>query len=51
MDKHKIIAIVSIVVIASVVGFSFLNIYALETLELSRTNEMFRFFEMSNEGN
>lgn len=49
MDKHKIIAIVSIVVIASVVGFSFLNIYALETLELSRTNEMFRFFEMSND--
>ena len=48
MNKHKIIVIVSICVIVGVVGFSFSNIYALESLELSASNEMFRFFEMSN---
>lgn len=48
MDKTKIIAIISIFVIVGVVSFSFLNIYALENLELNGTKEVFRFFEMSN---
>lgn len=50
MEKQKIITIVAILVISSVVGFSFLNIYTLEKLELSGIDDVFRFYETSTGG-
>ncbi len=49
MERQKIITIVSILVIIGAVSFSFLNIYALEKLELSGIDNNFRFFVMSTD--
>ena len=49
MERQKIITIVSILVIFGTVTFSFLNIYALEKLELSGIDNNFRFFVMSTD--
>lgn len=50
MEKQKIITIVAILVISGVVGFSFLNIYTLEKLDLSGIDDVFRFYETSTGG-
>lgn len=47
MEKYKIITIVSVLVILSIVGFSILNIYALDQLQLGGIDGYFRFYEMS----
>lgn len=47
MEKQKVIGIVSIIAICVVIGYSLLNVYALEQLEFSGVDNLFRFFEMS----
>lgn len=47
MEKQKIISIVSIVILCVVISFPFVNIYALENLELRGMDNNFRLFEMS----
>jgi len=47
MEKYKIITIVSVLVILSIIGFSILNIYALDKLQLGGVDGYFRFYEMS----
>jgi hypothetical protein len=49
MERQKIITIVAVLVIFGTVTFSFLNIYALEKLELSGIDDNFRFFVMSTD--
>ena len=49
MERQKTIMIILILVISGTVIFSFLNIYALEKLDLSGIDDNFRFFEMSTD--
>lgn len=49
MEKHKIIVLVSIIIIISAAGYSLLNVFALEQLELGGIDNLFRFFEMSTD--
>lgn len=50
MNKHSIIVIISSLVIIGVVGNSIWNIYAVEQLQLSGDNGIFRYYEtMVNE--
>jgi hypothetical protein len=44
MEKHKIISIIAIIVIIGTVGYSLLNVYALEQLEFGGIDNLFRFF-------
>lgn len=48
MDKHKIIPIIALSVIIGILGFSFLNVYGLEKIELSGIKKDFRFYDLSN---
>lgn len=47
MEKQKIIGFVALVIIIGVVGYSLLNVYALEQLEISGIDNLFRFFSFN----
>ena len=51
MEKQKIIGLISIIIIVSTVGYSLVNVYALEQLELRGVDNLFRFFSMSTTDN
>ena len=44
MEKQKIISFVAIMIVVILVGYSLLNVYALEQLELGKSDDLFRFF-------
>ena len=44
MEKQKIISFVAIMIVVILVGYSLLNVYALEQLELGKNDDLFRFF-------
>ena len=48
MEKHKIVGFISMIIIVGVFGYSLLNIFTLEQLELGGEDNLFRFFEMSS---
>jgi len=45
MNKHSVIVIISIIVILGVVGNSIWNIYAVQQLQLSGNDGIFRYYE------
>lgn len=47
MEKQKIIGIVAIIIIIGTVGYSLLNVYALEQLEFGGIDNLFRFFSFN----
>ncbi|NNM03300.1 MAG: hypothetical protein HKP26_07065 [Nitrosopumilus sp.] len=49
MEKHTIIVLVSITIIIATFGYSLLNVFALEQIELGGIDNLFRFFEMSTD--
>lgn len=51
MEKQKIIVLASIIIIVSTAGYSLVNVYALEQLELRGVDNLFRFFVMSTTDN
>ncbi|QLH06336.1 hypothetical protein [Nitrosopumilus ureiphilus] len=44
MEKQKIISFIAIIIIIGTVGYSLLNVYALEQLEWGGRDNLFRFF-------
>ncbi len=46
MEKQKIISVIAIIIIIGTVGYSLLNVYALEQLEWSGNDNLFRFFSL-----
>ena len=46
MEKQKIISFIAITVILGTVGYSLLNVYALEQLEFGGIDNLFRFFSL-----
>ena len=46
MEKQKIIGFVAIMIIITIVGYSLLNVYALEQLEFSGKDDFFKFFSL-----
>lgn len=52
MNKHTIIVIVASIVIAGTIGYSVLNIFVLDQIKLSVSNqEKFRYYELINREN
>lgn len=51
MEKQKIIVLTSIIIIISTAGYSLVNVYTLENLELKGVDNLFRFFVMSTADN
>lgn len=46
MEKQKIISFIAITIILGTVGYSLLNVYALEQLEFGGIDNLFRFFSL-----
>ncbi|NND86545.1 MAG: hypothetical protein HKM23_04330 [Nitrosopumilus sp.] len=44
MEKQKIISFIAVIIIIGTVGYSLLNVYALEQLEWGGNDNLFRFF-------
>lgn len=44
MEKQKIISFIAIIIIIGTIGYSLLNVYALEQLEFGGIDDSFRFF-------
>lgn len=46
MEKQKIIGIVAIIIVIGTVGYSLLNVYAIDQLEFGGIDNLFRFFSL-----